>query len=58
MREALPDKHAGGRLHEQFKSDAFDGAHDIVARLAEALVQAMTDICGNGQRPTLDGSAA
>jgi hypothetical protein len=28
MREALPDKHAGGRLREQFKPDAFEGATD------------------------------
>jgi hypothetical protein len=31
---------------------------DIVARLADALVQAMTNICGNGHRPASDGSAA
>jgi hypothetical protein len=31
---------------------------DIVARLAQALVQAMTNICGNGHRPASDGSAA
>ena len=29
-----PNEHAVCRLREQFKSDAFEGAHDIDARLA------------------------
>ena len=31
MREALPDKHAVGRLREQCKSDAIDGARHCCA---------------------------